>query len=1254
MSYINDAFSGLTSLLPGSDSTDILSGGEFEIGGQTVKVDVSEDTPINRADLTGLQINIDLGENGFRIGSINDLANIIAPTTSSIFWDYDSDFLENKYAINKYFTEAGKFGYTLKDAASFYKPLADAFEDDKSYVTGNVVVKNDEFYKANQDISSGSWDDAKWDQYDYPTDAGTALANDIEPLFDSLKSKYAYVKSNIVLCSVAYVGDSITDIKIVLRFHNSSGVYKGKLELKGVEGTPTNDFYTVMRIENADGEQQELDQARLLETEYTIDYEDGKQQQAINGDTIRITNGPRIKANKLILSTESSSTGVEAGGIVPNAGTIQLTLVDGQVTQVDVTNKLEFDIAMGELSEIVIPAGILANGSYALKMKTSVATIPDETTTEDDFAGSNKLTTTISDIIPTGTSSIELNNGGPVAVNVNKSITLIGVNASDIYVKPAKLNSTDNLTVSSLSYTDDDDYEMSYLKNLDTLAALANNYFDCTYNQFTFGTWTFVQNDAQALGYEMDSTGTITSLTIRNTAANIPGEAVDLSGLSFTVDPQYNGSLVKTIQKYVPSWIPLDNMASAELWLDSLELGLSKSAYTNGNNSGWNTTYNTIDATATDNVSDVSYPSASASTSLADEFGYEYEVGEITKRLYHLDRYFMSWTNASSEDHTVIAFIHYLYIASDVTKNTWKENQAYRFGSVVVHDNKLYKATQTTTGQTFAKQLAAKNCWEKDTTVSQYAATNSYKQNDSVVYNNVLYTANKDVASGSASFNSADWDSDANVTEWNITIAYDFSHRIINNNQVYRAVGFLAGTVFDAANFEDTDVSIHDDNATPATTYCIQDGIFMDRVANTAHTATQVALWLLGFRHDTDTKQWQRKVAYTGIVGSLQKLITSSSYKNETLKTATLLSKALLKNNSVLYNLLINRTADSIDLSGLTESELETIKSNLDAEITVKALVDTNYKTYADNKYVASVWPVNVQKSNLAITDTDAIQANTVVYRPVAVAEDGNDFNTYKSHIAAHRENMHNIVKATVEIALAESRGYKANAVSNSDGLATDNDAVSGSLLEAKVKLTNEEFIVDATSYFPPATAEPTLSIYKLDKGSLRYDSDGNIIVTDEAWYQSISDASILSLPQDATTGRATPEAAWSYGLKARLTWPYSVSSSSFPFALKSFYFNWSSTDGTSEGEGDSNIINLSLTLAKSVVAATATAVVRDAENVIVTGSTLADPASRVSSIVAGNILYLQNGTYLAGTDDEFTMSGSEVSSHAITIIADA
>ena len=50
---------------------DITGGMEFEIGGQRVKLDVSDETPVNSRDLNGIELKMDTDGKGLNLGSID-------------------------------------------------------------------------------------------------------------------------------------------------------------------------------------------------------------------------------------------------------------------------------------------------------------------------------------------------------------------------------------------------------------------------------------------------------------------------------------------------------------------------------------------------------------------------------------------------------------------------------------------------------------------------------------------------------------------------------------------------------------------------------------------------------------------------------------------------------------------------------------------------------------------------------------------------------------------------------------------------------------------------------------------------------------------------------------------------------------------------------------------------------------------------------------------------------------------------------
>ncbi len=162
--------------------------------------------------------------------------------------------------------------------------------------------------------------------------------------------------------------------------------------------------------------------------------------------------------------------------------------------------------------------------------------------------------------------------------------------------------------------------------------------------------------------------------------------------------------------------------------------------------------------------------------------------------------------------------------------------------------------------------------------------------------------------------------------------------------------------------------------------------------------------------------------------------------------------------------------------------------------------------------------------------------------------------------------------------------------------------------------------------------AKPTLPLYETNSGS-------DIFKRKKAQQKRYTDEAIAALNLDCI--KAEPESI-GYDVRVSATWPNDFSGSDIPFALKAINFRFQSEPGANSAASNlphQNKQTITLVLAQQVQRASAT----DANG---------KPLCEISD--GDTHLYVPNGTYLSGTEDEFVIAGiAEATRHAISIEQD-
>jgi hypothetical protein len=182
-------------------------------------------------------------------------------------------------------------------------------------------------------------------------------------------------------------------------------------------------------------------------------------------------------------------------------------------------------------------------------------------------------------------------------------------------------------------------------------------------------------------------------------------------------------------------------------------------------------------------------------------------------------------------------------------------------------------------------------------------------------------------------------------------------------------------------------------------------------------------------------------------------------------------------------------------------------------------------------------------------------------------------------------------------------------------------------LIDKKYELTQER-----------DRAKPTLPLYKKV-------ITGKSFIVKNKRQKEFTDEAIVALRLDRLTSR--PESV-GYDVGVSATWPDAHSDSSFPFALRAINFRFKSDPAVT------NVVNNRLTVNKETITL-------ELANQVVRASAKDENGKSLSEITPTTedkkdkdtiqYLYVPNGTYLAGTADEFTIAGiSEATRHAIQI----
>jgi hypothetical protein len=1188
---------------------DITGGMEFEIGGQRVKLDVSDDTPVNSWDLNGLELNMDTDGSGLNLGSIDSVVAYFYKTfnwdspsdPSRIYWKYDDTFLRKKFLIDSALLKVGRFGYTLKDKRAFYLNRTALFETGRSYAKDDLIRYEGKLYKAKKAVPSEQ----------NPADDNDNWEEVIS--YDLLRAKYPTAKRNVVLCE--YDAES----KVNLEFYDHNGAFKGT----------------------------DADAPEHYKLQDVVD----------NGG---------LKTKEETTSAPATTEGV----ITPTSGAIKVTIGNAEVTAVSIVDNLVLDKAIGENAKLIIPAGELATNSNELRFEVGTASSVDGS--KNIYASGTEVTVVKGD-----------------CGRVDSSIAEVAVSAADIRIIPPVLNTNaitnaitklaEDLDVPAREYVPNNgDWENGYKNNYDEIAQTANEK-GCKYNIFEFGPWGAVKHEPLAVGYDLDDDGGIVSFTIRNVPAGVvnnrfkrdgDGSFSASSGSSTSsvvsikdypnagtlnadenvaingIDPQYKGGLSKLIQELMDDipiihYLPVEHLFSAELWLMDLKLKFAKNAYSNDAKTDWYP-YAIIDEAAglDGNINIGTSFRKFFDKHVLKDYGDEAQISQIVKRLYTLDRYFASW------DGNIISELK--DIAGSELAENFNTSKQYLPGDYVKQgeklDEKLYRAKpKIKQGEKLKPEPSDSDNWAK------------------VTINPAEPSPNAKAALWLLGFR---WEEVKNGNEtqnvWRRKLAPVGLQKIINSvksmvsadsyyRQTLGQAGFSPGKAIKHLHCRynllyylligrtEDDIDLAD--LTKAELEQLKKALPRVTIApnQTSNYGTKSlnnwadSVWPVISGEKKELLDWNREESYAEGTFAFVSLGGGKDSQQRIMKAK--------KDVGVGQAQLIDELGEFIP-NGWQQHWQDTSKKYTNGDIIFYKgkffLADKAGSTPSKLKSLWAPWA----------DDNNCETQNIVIFVPDAIKKDPdtNKFDNYKTFIEAHRNNMHAIVKAKVDIALAEANGYDPSTVSNTSGTINGTSdpllTKKASLITKPLKNETTDITIEGQTIYHPQAGDSKLPIYKP-----QFDPDGNYMITDEAKVEYY--LGMLSLPED--NGKPMPE-SWQYDVKLKIAFPYARSSAGFPVAMKSFWLRLNTIPGATE-EITVNRDTIPLELAKKVVRATPSAVVRGADHAMKTGSD-GTPASKdqLDAIKTDDILYLENGSYLTGTAYAFTISDVEGSTHAITI----